>query len=119
MHRTLLLSVLALMLGPAASRAQVRSSGLIAPEMVRQLGLERMWFTQLSLDRGRGRVAGIHVHVSSTQAHTVYQIAYAGKRYVFSQRERDAFGKEIGTEGATKKADTKLEELTAELTAAG
>src|SRR5207237_4748776 len=96
-----------------------RSSDLIAPEMVRQLGLERMWFTQLSLDRGRGRVAGIHVHVSSTQAHTVFQIAHHGKRYVFSQRERDAFGKEIGTEGAKKKADTKLEEITAELTAAG
>src|SRR5437870_9859285 len=81
MYRVLLFSILTIS-APSAVRAQAQSSGLIAPEMVRQLGLERMWFTQLSLDRGRGRVAGVHVHVSSTQAHTVFQIAHAGKRYV-------------------------------------
>src|SRR5437016_10362259 len=99
----ILLAILALL--PSAARAQSLSSGLLAPESLRQLGLERMWFTQINIDRSRGRVAGIHLHVSSTQAHTVFQIPYEGKRYVFSQRERDAFGKEIGTAGAKQKAD--------------
>jgi outer membrane protein assembly factor BamB len=104
---------------PLAVRAQSLSSGLLAPESLRQVGLERMWFTQMNIDRSRGRVAGIHLHVSSTQAHTVFQIAHEGKRYVFSQRERNAFGKEIGTEGAKKKAEAKLEEVTAAQAATG
>src|SRR5437016_14659049 len=97
------LALLALV--PSPARAKRLSSGLLAPESLRQLGLERMWFTQINIDRSRGRVAGIHLHVSSTQAHTVFQIPYEGKRYVFSPRERDAFGTGIGTAGATQKAE--------------
>jgi hypothetical protein len=92
---------------PTIGQAQVGSAGLISPEAARLAGLERMWFTQLALDRGRGRVSGVHMHVSPTQSHTVFQITAAGKRYVFSQRDRDAFGKEIGVEGAKALADAK------------
>jgi len=104
---------------PALAQAQVGPIGLIAPEAARRVGLERMWFTQLSLDRARGRVSGIHMHVSPTQAHTVFQIVHEGKRYVFSQRERNAFGEEIGVEGAKQKAEDRAQAIKTERQLAG
>jgi outer membrane protein assembly factor BamB len=101
---------------PPAARGQ-NGSTLIAPPAARQLGLERMWFTQMSLG-GRGRVAGLNQHVSATQAHTIFQIAFDGKRYVFSQLDRDAFGKELGVEGAQAEANRKLAEIQSDLDAA-
>src|SRR5262245_2363343 len=82
----------ALSLEPGSSSAQVDGNRLVAPTMARQVGLERMWYTQLSMDRGRGHMAGIHVHVSPNKAHTVFQVMHEGKRYAFSERDRNAFG---------------------------
>ena len=107
------------LLWPAAAEAQLSKSGLISPEAARQFGLERMWFTHLHVDRGRGRVAGLNMHVSDTRAYTVFQITHDGRRYVFSQRDRNAFGKEIGLEGAKQLADEKLAAIKDELTKAG
>jgi outer membrane protein assembly factor BamB len=109
--------LLGLSLGVTPAQAQVRSSVLVSPTAARQLGLERMWFTQLSTG-GRGRVVGLNQHVSATQAHTVFQITFDGKRYVFSQLDRDAFGKELGVEGAQAEANSKLAEIQADLEAA-
>src|SRR5688500_17695815 len=109
MRRLVVLAVL--LLWPALAHAQRGSSSLVAPAWARQAGLERMWFTQVSLDRGRGRMAGLNLHVSATQSHTVVQVTHDGRRYVFSQRDRDAFGKEIGIEGARKLADEKVQEI--------
>ena len=117
MLRYLLLIVL--VLSPALARAQSNGRNLVAPEMARQAGLERMWFTQLSLDRGRGRMSGLFMHVSATQSHTVFQFTHDGKRHVFSQRDRDAFGKEIGVEGARNEATLKAEAIKEELQKAG
>ena len=89
--RFTVLATLLVLLAPAAARAQF-SSRLIGPAEFRQTGLERMWFTQLALDRSRGRVAGLHQHVSATETETIYEIIHAGRRYVFSQRDRNAFG---------------------------
>jgi len=83
------------------------------------VGLERAWFTQLGLDKGRGRLAGIFMHVSAIQSHTVFQISSDGKRFVFSQRDRDAFGKEIGVEGAKQAAESKAAEIKKALQDAG
>src|SRR5262245_43059873 len=110
---------LVLSLGPAAALAQVSPTGLISTEVARQFGLERMWFTHLHLDRGRGRIVGLNMHVSDTQAHTVFQIKHDGKRYVFSQRDRDAFGNEIGVEGAKQRAEERLATIKDALKAAG
>jgi len=109
--------LLALTVGSGAAQAQSRDAVLIAPPAARQLGLERMWFTQLSLG-GRSSLAGLHQHVSATQAHTIFQITFDGKRYVFSQLDRDAFGKELGVEGAQAEAQRKLAEIQADLDAA-
>jgi outer membrane protein assembly factor BamB len=108
-----------LLLSPAVAQAQSGAASLVAPAWARQAGLDRMWFTQISLDRGRGRLAGLNMHVSATQSHTVVQVAHDGRRYVFSERDRDAFGKEIGALGAKKLAEEKVEEIKKELTAAG
>src|SRR5688500_18622101 len=94
MRRILAVLLLAGLIGPATAWGQRSASPLIAPDAARQLGLERMWFTQMSVDRGRGKMVGLHQHVSATQAHTVFQVTFDGKRYVFSQLDRDAFGKE-------------------------
>src|SRR5688572_24529456 len=117
MLRYLLLIVL--VLSPALARGQSNARNLVAPEMARQAGLERMWFTQLSLDRGRGRMSGLFMHVSATQSHTVFQFTHDGKRHVFSQRDRDAFGKEIGVEGAKNEATLKAEAIKEVLQKAG
>src|SRR6266850_1785542 len=116
--RRLLLLVL-LFAGPTLVHAQAGSAGLVSPEAARQVGLERMWFTQVSLDRGRGRMSGMFMHVSPIRSHTVFQITHDGKRYVFSQRDRNAFGEEIGVEVAKQKADQKAEAIQKELLDAG
>lgn len=100
---------------PTVALAQRAGSSLIAPQAARQLGLERMWFTQIALDGSRGRMAGLHQHVSATQVHTVFQIMHAGKRYVFSQRDLNAFGVEVGIDGAQALAEKKLAEIKADL----
>src|SRR5262245_1230673 len=117
MFRYLLLIVL--LFPPALARAQSNAASLIAPQMARQAGLERMWFTQLSLDRGRGRMSGMFIHVSPTQAHTVFQVTHDGQRHVFSQRDRDAFGKEIGVAGAKQAAEAQVEAIKRLLQEAG
>src|SRR5688572_13524283 len=105
---------------PNSSVAQLRpTTTLVSPEAARQLGLERMWFTQLHLDRSRGRMGGLFMHVSPTQAHTVFQITDGGKRYVFSQRDRDAFGQEVGVDGAKQRAVEKQAEIKKALELAG
>ncbi len=119
MRRLLTIVASAVLLLPVTAAAQVSSSGLISPEAARQFGLERMWFTHLHVDRTRGRIAGLHLHVSDTQAHTVFQITHDGQRYVYSQRDRDAFGKEIGAQGARSLADEKLKSIAEDLKLAG
>src|SRR6478736_1335342 len=113
--RRLLLLVAIVCFFPSWASAQSGSAALVSPELARQVGLERMWYTQIGLDRGRGQVAGVCLHVSAIQSHTVFQISHDGRRYVFSQRDRDAFRKEIGVEGAQKEADSKIEEIKKQL----
>lgn len=112
-------SFLLLLIFPALAQAQVSATGLVSPEAARQVGLERMWFTQLGLDRARGRVSGVFMFVSPIQAHTVFQVNHGGKRYVFSQRDRDAFGQEIGLDAAKEKAEKKAEEIQNQLAETG
>src|SRR4051812_3383798 len=105
------LCLLLLVILPAIAWAQSGAPAPISPAACRAVGLERMWFTQLGLDRGRGRLSGIFLHVSAIQSHTVFQIAHENRRYVFSERDRDAFGKEVGVESAKQAAETKAAEI--------
>jgi outer membrane protein assembly factor BamB len=118
--RQMLVCLLVLGSTPLAAKAQLRpTTTLVSPEAARQLGLERIWFTQLHLDRSRGRMGGLHMHVSATEAHTVFQFTDGGKRYVFSQRDRDAFGLEIGIDGAKQRAEEKQADIKKALELAG
>jgi hypothetical protein len=49
--RRILLGSIVLLLASSTAHAQVRSTALVSPDSARQLGLERMWFAQLHLDR--------------------------------------------------------------------
>jgi len=108
-----------LVLVPSVVSAQVNPSGLLDTQALHAHGLERMWFTQLDVNRARGRVVGLHQFVSSTKYHTVLEFIYDGKRYTFSERDRNAFGEMIGVEGAKLKAETALAAIKADLIAAG
>lgn len=114
--RFLAIAVLGLLLSPGGLHAQ---SALITPEAARPLGLERMWFGNFSMDRSKGRLAGVHLHVSSSESHTVFSVTHEGKRYTFSERDRNAFGELIGVDGAKLKAEEKLAEIQKALETAG
>lgn len=107
-----------LLLVPGFALAQVSPQGLLSEEGARRAGLERMWFTQLELDTGRGRVAGLIQHVSATQKQTIFEIVVDGRSHIFSERDLDAFGQSVGIEGARQRAEEKLAELVARLTEA-
>lgn len=98
---------------PLSARAQVSSQGLLSNEGARRVGLTRMWFTQLELDRGKGKMSGLIQQVSTTKAHTIFEVIHEGRSYVFSQRELDAFGRPLGVEGAKEMANRKVAEITA------
>ncbi len=94
--------------------AQAGGSGLISTGAAQQYGLKRAWYTQLQVDRSRGRVDHIVQHVSSTRAHTVYEISYDNTKELFSDRHVDPFGKPIGQEKAEKIANERLAKLKAD-----
>jgi outer membrane protein assembly factor BamB len=117
-----LLSIVALavvLVLPAAASAQVSARGLLSTDALHANGLERMWFTQLDVDRARGRVVGLHQFVSSKRFHTLFEFTYDNKRYVFSERDRNAFGETIGVDAAKLNAETELAAIKARLIQAG
>ncbi len=105
-----------LVIVPVIAQAQVSPNGLLSEEGARRAGLERMWFTQIELDTGRSKVAGLTQHVSATQKLTVFEIVVGGRSYRFSERELDAFGKPVGIDGAKQRAEEKLADITQKLT---
>ncbi|MEX2176226.1 MAG: PQQ-binding-like beta-propeller repeat protein [Pirellulaceae bacterium] len=95
LRRAQLLALVLFAALPWTAQAQIRSTGLIDPDAARQLGLERMWFTQLSLDRARGRVAGLHQHVSSSQMQVLIEFIENGVRHEYASRELEAAGRPL------------------------
>jgi outer membrane protein assembly factor BamB len=92
--------------------AQSSRSGLISQSEANRHGLKRTWFTQIELDRARGRVAYITQHISSTDAYTVFEVTYDGGETLFSERDLDRFGDPLGVEGAQKRAQQRVDDLT-------
>ena len=80
-------------------------SGLMPANVARRYGLERAWFTQVEVGRGRGRVNEAVVHVSKTRLQTTVEVFQGPSRWQFTEFERDAFGEIIGPEGAKRKAN--------------
>jgi outer membrane protein assembly factor BamB len=85
--------------------------GLIAEETARRAGLARAWFTRLPIDASRGSLEGVYLHVSPSEAYTVFEVADEGDRYVYSERDRDAFGRELGLAEARRLAEEKAGQI--------
>ncbi|MBW3597871.1 MAG: PQQ-binding-like beta-propeller repeat protein, partial [Planctomycetes bacterium] len=118
--RRLLLFVLAGMLSvglEGRAAAQFRS-GLIPPPLAQRYGLERKWFAQVELDSATSRVTDITQHVSRSFGLTVIDIVLVEnedqKIATLTDRDLDAFGKPLGTEGVKKEAAARIEELAAQ-----
>ena len=112
MSRTLAASVGVLLAALSASvQAESGGSGLISQVEASRYGLERAWFTQVSLDSSRGRISDFTYFVSATQKHTVYEVRYEGRKQTFSERDTDRFGDVLGKEAAEKEAKAFVEEL--------
>ena len=112
MSRTLAASVGVLLAAlSTAVQADYGGSGLVSQVEARRYGLERAWFTQVSLDSSRGRISDFTYFVSATQKHTVYEVRYEGRKQTFSERDTDRFGDVLGKEAAEKEAKAFVEEL--------
>ena len=93
--RLSLVALLAVALSPLAALAQISARGLVDPAASRQLGLERMWFTQLTMDRNRGQLSGIFQRVSTTRQRIVFDFTAGGLRSAFSARELEEAGRPV------------------------
>ena len=102
----------ALALSSPATFGQVSSQGLLSAEGAQRAGLSRMWFTHLEMDSSRGKMHGLTQHVSSTKAHTEFEVTFRSRSYIFSERDLDAFGNPVGVNGAKENAEKKIASLT-------
>lgn len=104
---------------PLTLSAQVSSRGVLSQEALARYGLEKMWQTQVDFDSAKGRLVEVIQQVSLAKGYSLYEVMYDGRRHVFSQHDRNAFGDEIGIEGAKAKADALILKIKADLKAAG
>lgn len=102
------LAVVMVVLAHGRLSAQVNRSGLIPRTTAQRYGLNRSWFTHVDVDRSRGRVAHLTLHLSRSRQFAVHEITYAGGRLTVSERDADQFGDPIGPAGATKMAEEKM-----------
>lgn len=95
----------------SACFGQVSQRGLIGPEYLAPLGLQMAWSTQIEVDRGSDRVVGVTQHVSNQNLQTIYEFTFDNKFYTVSDRDRDAFGKILGPEGAKRGAELQWDQI--------
>lgn len=88
----------------APAEAQVSRSGLIPETQIERYGLSRAWFTNVELDRSRGRIAHTTLHVSPTITFRVFDVVFEEGVRSFSERYVDNFGDPMGVEGARQQA---------------
>lgn len=109
-----LLAILVLLVTtPMAVQAQGRTTrgGLIRGDAANRVGLTRSWFTRVQLDSARSRVAHVTQHVSSTNAFSAWEVTHDRGKLIYTERDLDDFGDELGKEKAEKLATEKLESL--------
>lgn len=91
--------------------AQSAGTGLLPTNVARQFGLERVWFTHVDVGRGVGRVNQVTTNVNTAKIHTFAEVTQGSSRWLFSEKDRDSFGQELGIEGAKKKAQEQIANL--------
>lgn len=95
----------------SSAMAQVSSSGLLPPNVIRRYGLERIWHTQIEVDRGRGHVLHVSPYVNNSKAVTLFEVTFEHRRFLFSEYDKDPFGKPLGVNGAKQRAEEQIAEL--------
>ena len=94
--------------------AQRIDADLISAHAARQVGLERMWFTQLDGTPEPGASGNLQLLVSLDQSQTICLVTdQNGVKYSFSERNLDTFGQPLGAEGAAKAAAEQVRLLKA------
>lgn len=94
-----------------AALGQVSESGLLAPNVIRRHGLDRMWHTQIEVDRGQGQVLFVVPHLNATRSTTLFEVTFQNRRVLISEYDRDAFGERLGVEGAKARAEEQVAEF--------
>lgn len=94
-----------------AAWGQVSASGLLPPSLARRNGLERIWHTQIEVDRGRGRVVHVTPYVNRSRVLALYEVTFDRQRYRITENDLNPFGERIGPEGAKLAAEAKAAEL--------
>jgi len=102
--RSLVLAVLLVLAAPTYTSAQDRDH-LISQETARRFGLQRMWFTQVAVDSGRGQIKHVSQYISHTKFRYVFELSYDDQTLEVSSTDLDAFGVPLEREGAKTRAD--------------
>ncbi len=99
-------SVLLVLVSPASLLLAANNDNpLISPGLAQRYGLERVWFSQIRLAPGSEGIVDVRLHVSSTNAQTLFRITTdSGPTIVVSDRDLDVYGKPNGLDGAGKAA---------------
>ena len=98
----------------ASALGQSRSDAWLPSSSVRRHGLERVWQGQIQLDRTRHHLKNLQLHVSDTQATTIYEVVRPDGRTVVTEKDLDPFGNLLGAEGAKQRAEQLLATLKAQ-----
>ncbi len=112
MRSTFCLGLLLLVFAPTFVSAQSRSGGIITAEVAERHGLVREWLTKVEVS-DRGRVEHITQHVSDTLNHMVFEVVAGNEVHRYSERDRNAFGEQLGRDGAKAAATEMFNELEA------
>jgi outer membrane protein assembly factor BamB len=103
-----------LILSFAGAAIAAVGGGPIPQHVAERYGLKRAWFSQADVDPGIDRLVHITLHTKLADSFTIHEVTTAaGERFVFSERDRDSFGRPLGKDGAKAFAIARAEELTA------
>lgn len=112
-----LAAVAACCLIPVAALADGGASKLIRHAAAAQIGLERAWFAQVHVDTGADKLASV-TQQTSFDPEVAYQVFEVrtddGRTFSYSERDRAAFGRPLGVDGAKQMAQNRMETLTAD-----
>lgn len=90
--------------------AGLRSS-LISETDAQRIGLERAWFTRVSIDSAKGEIKHITQHVNATKSYTVFEVRFDGGVKYLSEHDVDGTGEAIGKERAQQLAERLVDDL--------
>ena len=112
-NASLLTMLVFVLVTPLTVRAQYRATrgGLIRDDAAGRVGLTRSWFTRVQLDSARSRVVHVIQHISSSDSFTAYEVTHDRGMLIYTERDLDEFGDELGKAKAEKLAREKLESL--------